>query len=981
MENTFTLKEQDQAMQSGMSQAADTQLPDERYAGKTSPLQSVYRNTIRKSRTDMDSKLTEEDIKEKHNISEEPMPKTKMQQKQADLESELGVEATTPFEGADVKQTDVEPTPFKTVDARAESVDLETAKLMDFDESDSYQMNFSTIQGGDDVSSYIAKMADRNKEQITEARRGIVHDEELRGLAEELGQDPKFLQEVLDRKEGGMFPAEKILAMRQVLEQSAVRLKELAVIINKNPLDISKADEYAFARQFNFHNDFQSQFMGARAEYGRGMRAMGIPTGGDGANDAEHVDSVMEMLNQFGRNNNIKDLANEITMMPSTTAITSMTRARGRGQFKLGFDMLYEVYINSILSGVKTHIINFTGSALRLGMDYIDTKVGYYMGSWNVPESDKIAHGEAMAAFYADTSQFMESWKVAWTAAKTGDPYMGIQRTDNANMRAWDSAEAVKTWGIDPNGLLATQLDFWGTTWRLPTERLMGGMDGFARKMSERHQIAKIAFRKADAIAKRDNLNPDEAGALLQDLMENPTEEMRREAADFGLSVTFQEPLGKWGKKGQNLIQNTPLRWVMPFVKTPANLMKQGFLERTPLGLAFPEYRAKLMDGGAVGQMARARQAVGTGIMSVAYMAAVNGNLTGSRPKDPVLARAMENAGHRFRSIRKSDGKGGYYYMSVDRMEPFAYLWVAMADLAAYKEQTKYMKLGEEDSERVERLEATLMMMFADNTLDRSFMTGTQDLMTYWTDPNKKPNYKENWVNSLIPYAGLRRDITRVLDNKTKRAPDGLEEYLSANLIWLADNVPPRRNSKGDVMKYDSILNPLPTSMHKFDKFDEEMIRIATSVRRTIAPHPNNKLGDVTLTNKEYDTLIVLSRKQITIDGNNWLETVKGYMESPEYEDSFDNAQADNIQRITKMFDDQAGAVLMGVDGVEGAGTLTEFQKEQALRLRDKIQWHSKKFLRAAESQAFEINKAAGYDKTTPGEQWEELKIEFKQGD
>ena len=104
--------------------------------------------------------------------------------------------------------------------------DITNAELKTFKTTDSHQVNFDTIESGDDVTATIAQMAENNKVEIDESRRGVITDELLTGLANDLGQDPNFIKNFLARQEGQALNAETVLASRQMLEQSAIKLKD-----------------------------------------------------------------------------------------------------------------------------------------------------------------------------------------------------------------------------------------------------------------------------------------------------------------------------------------------------------------------------------------------------------------------------------------------------------------------------------------------------------------------------------------------------------------------------------------------------------------------------------------------------------------------------------------------------------------------------------------------------------------------------------
>lgn len=842
--------------------------------------------------------------------------------------NEVSDEVNRPVDGL---TTEIEEKPTiapKKISEESEAQGLGKSKLSDFDTTDSWQMNFDTIETEDEIKSVIAHMAEKNKTQIEEARRGVVSDEQLKGLADDLGQTPEFIQNMLDRKEGEVFNAESVLASRQVLEQSAVKLKGLADKVASG--NASEKEKFAFSRQFQFHEEFMAQFMGMRAEFGRGLRAFGVP---QTTNDIE-LDRMMEVMTQVDRKMDINSLANNISMLESSKAINMNVQSQTMNKIRLGFDTVYEVYINSILSGFKTHYINAAGSVLRMGADMVDTKVAAYMGHWDSPAEDIILKDEWKAGLFADLTGFSESFKVASQVAKTGEPYQGIQKLDNLDMKML----TAENYGVNPDSFLGGSINFIGEVMRSPTERLMGGTDAFFKKMSERSKIARLAYREANAISQRNGLDQEQTLSLLNNLIENPTEAMRREATEHSMEMTFQTPLGDLGQKFQKVVnhKNAPgLRYLMPFIKTPTNLMKQGFLERTPAGFLFEKYRSELMEGGAKGQMARSKMATGTAIATTFYMMAKNGTITGSEPQDREVANARKDAGWRPMSWVVENELGEKEYISYKRLEPFSYIFGVMADMHENLEESQFSFIGEEEDAKLERLLTATTIAMAENTLDRTFMTGVRDFMNAASDPGR---YGKRWwknkINSHVPFAGLRRDLSRIGDD-TIRSSDTIWEYIKANTPLLKADLPASLNSLGQEIKYDAVLNPWPKVTETDNIVLKEAKELAEKTRRSAISKPSNKIGGIELNAKEYHDYVKLSRSDLKADGRNFEETLEYVMFTDSYDKAIDDDKVEMLRNVANKFDSAARLKFMSEEQ-------SVFEKVQTRKLHRAAKYKAK---------------------------------------
>ena len=71
-------------------------------------------------------------------------------------------------------------------------------------------------------------------------------------------------------------------------------------------------------------------------------------------------------------------------------------------------------------------------------------------------------------------------------------------------------------------------------------------------------------------------------------------------------------PLAQLGRDLQSLLnKSAPAKIILPFIRTPTNLLKMGFVERTPLGFVVKKIREEFAAGDERAQLARARMTFG----------------------------------------------------------------------------------------------------------------------------------------------------------------------------------------------------------------------------------------------------------------------------------------------------------------------------------------------------------------------------------
>lgn len=781
---------------------------------------------------------------------------------------------------------------------------ITNAQLKDFKTTDSHQVNFDLIENGEDVTTTLAQMAEVNKSDINEARRGVVSDEMVRGLADDLGQDPKFIQDFLNREGGTAANAETVLATRQLLEQSAIRLKSLSTkIATHQATDLDKA---AFAKQYHFHKQFQQQFMGMRAEFGRGLRAFGTDMG---SMEQAKVNDVMGMV---ANDMSIDKIAAQIATMDTTKGVNQLVQKQDSLWTK-GTKVFAENFISSILSGVKTQVVNTSGTALRLGMDIPDTLTAAWLGR-NLPEGEeKVVVQEAQAKLFGVMNGFRDALHIGAQVAKTAEPYGGIDKLDMLHQKAISSEYL----GFEKDSIAGKMVDTYGTIVRAPLERVMGATDGFFKALSERSQLAGLAYRKVAA----SGLEGDEAKALLKELMENPDPEMIARMEDYALDVTFQKPLGETGQAIQKAVNKSPvLKMFLPFIKTPTNLMKQAFLERSPIAVFSDEYKADVAAGGARAQMAKAKVINGTMMAMTAATLAMNGKMTGSNPRDERLRQARYASGWRPRSFVFENDDGTKEYVSWDRLEPFSYFVGMTVDIVEWQQQTMYDDPDEDADKQAENAVLGLVSAFAVNSLDKTFMTGIQSIMQALDKPQiYGKQYLAGQINAIAPFSGLRRDISKMTDDHVKEAMS-LVEKLKKGLPSENKELPNKLDIFGNDMKFDTVLSPWPTSTSKPDKVMDEVLRVVQETRKVFISRPYNRIGGIKLSAQQYHDLVKNARKDLVISGKNFKETLQDAMSKSMYKNApTDEYRGKILNTIQKKFDNAAVLMMQRDDKVLAA--------------------------------------------------------------
>ena len=792
----------------------------------------------------------------------------------------------------------------ETVDYNMIAEGVRDAEVGNYNDNESYIMNFNTLND-DETRGMIGFLSTRNDENIDAQRRGVMADEALYEMAEILRSDPEFIKETMEMATGTALAPEKMLAMKQ----------NMLLLLN----DIHKlATEYPTAgeegrRKFDHYmktfDKLYGNLKGASAETGRALRVHGIDPGIEQGD--MRPDQLSAILQQESHGLTPEMIARHISMADNARGVSGVIDSARPNIMTKTFDTAYEVFINSILSGVTTHIVNFSGSAIRTGVNVVDTAVAGLIGRGPANPSESIARGEFKAQLFGLTTGWREAFNVSTGVMKTAQKYGDVDKLDSVMHEGFIKAE---TYGMDPEGLGGKSVDWLGTIVRAPTERLMGGTDAFNKYMAERMSLSGQAYSKAVGMQKEMGLNEEQTIILLQEIIANPTEEMKIIAKQDGKMMTFQEELGGGLKKMQQGIQgNRFAKTIIPFFKTPMNLMRQAFVDRSPLGLASQAVRDDIAAGGRRRQMAISKIVTGTMAGSVMTMAAIDGKITGHYSKDKDLRQAQMNAGWQPMSFVINNDDGTTTYASFDRVEPFSYILGMAADLGTISREMELRDISDSEEELYGKLVTAFIVAVGENTMNKSFMTGLRSVMEAVTVGDYKAEmWAKNITNAFTPYSGMRRNAANLIDS-TRRRPDGLMNHWLEQVMFWDQNAAPIIDVQGRTIDKKHLIVPWDPTKLTTNDLDLELLRIAeftgTSAVKSIA----RKINGVTLTPTQQARWAVYSRKELGGDENFPAVTTE-LINSDGYKGAFIDIQIEMLREISKKFDDAGKAWMLQND-------------------------------------------------------------------
>lgn len=513
-------------------------------------------------------------------------------------------------------------------------------------------------------------------------------------------------------------------------------------------------------------------FMGYRTEAGRALQVLQKMQA-----DFRDATAIFEALGS-GTEQAMRDFAQRIAKAPTVEAALSLTRAAYRPTL---WDQFYEYWINGLLSGPWTHLVNLSSNALFNALE-AGTELAAGLISPNVSARAALARVSGQVA------------GLQLGLANAGKAFT----TEEPQLNPTTQVESEKRRAI-PGKM--------GRLVRLPGRALMAE-DEFAKAIAFTGELHRLAMERALATNPR---NPQavfaqELAGLAND---RAAQAQARKAAD---RLTFQTPLGSLGNMGTYWLNRSKVgRVLVPFVRTPTNILKRA-LEYTPAGMTMQQVRDDVLgrNGKRERDLALARMAVGSSAMLGIASVVAQGLVTGAGPDDPRERALWQRTGRKPYSLRVGD-----QWVRYNRFEPVGMLVGVAADMAEIGQA-----LPAKDAETVATM---LMTSVANNLGDKTFLRGITDFAQAYTDPSR---YMAQWAQGLAGTAlpNVAAQAARAGDPYVREARS-LVDTFRARVPGLRDELPKKLDVAGRPIEA-SVVEPLAATPARRDPLAETMLRL-----------------------------------------------------------------------------------------------------------------------------------------------------------
>ena len=681
-----------------------------------------------------------------------------------------------------------------------------------------------------DVMAVIAAHSKVYANEISDEAGKRIQHEATRQMADLIGSSHGRLMKkvlggkILEGKRPGEVAA-NMLAARDLLVWSAQKVDSLAKLLaendNKAMLEagFKSAEELAVTLQRSsaLHAGIQAKVKGAQTEIARTLSAFNIPAEQNLVNQA----IVDQMVQSNGGLDYMRTVASLHVQLASPEKRAKHVRLMNKTGLQKTWDAAYEVWINALLSNPVTHVVNILGnSGHLLGQVPVRGVAAAFARARRAKtgELDGVQGGEATAMVFAIKMAYQDAVRLAGAAFK--NPEMGLAKVEPGR-KFRQKAFSAEAFGM--SGHAGQAFDLAGTLLTMgrgATKGLAMG-DVFFKVLGQRMELYARAYRET-ALEYGDEAGSrmGEFAEALAHRIENPTAEATKASMDFGQLVTFTNDLGTIGKNMQGFSNNAFVRWFIPFLKTPTNILTRAW-EFTPMNMLANNYREALLKGGHHADLARARVALGTATSASIIGMSEKGLITGGGPSDPQLRANLTRHGWQPYSFKIGDR-----YYSYKRVEPFATVFGLTADLWEVTGM-----IGEEDGQK---LVAATILAFTKNVTNKTYMSGLSKIIDVLENPDKQGERALNaFIKSLSP-----RVIAQIekQGDPTVRHVRGMIDAVRQDVPGWSKGLPAKIDLWGRPMVNEigpygtGMINPIYTSKAKPNPVDAEMDRLKFSI-------------------------------------------------------------------------------------------------------------------------------------------------------
>ena len=531
------------------------------------------------------------------------------------------------------------------------------------------------------------------------------------------------------------------------------------------------------------------------------------------------------------------------------------------------WDRLNSLRINFMLSGPNTQIINTVSNFMNMNLLPMEQAMGGALGG----NRQEVMRG--LRQLGATYGSMWNAMKMAARALKEDQTILdqlnkveqdelqqgifGGEKVSFSNIAEFKrTGKSVRSWANLTTTLPSRLLLFSDEFFKQATYsgKLYADLWVAGQKEIADGKLTKDKLTEWIEARSKEAYDPETGAALATTKAGAKLSPHSKAALDIARESTFTTELDGWFASIQAMAIKYPAaRFVLPFVRTPTNLLLATYRRAPGVNLAKKQgkIRQDLRSADpSIKAQARGKIFTGWAVTGVAGFLAHSGIITGSGPSRPQERKELIATGWRPYSIRRENSDGTFSYIPYQRYEPLSNFLGIVADFTEIqKEALLEGKKGEED--RVEDILLGIATAMSENTINKTYMRGLSDFMEAIISPERSfervasgvvKSFSPNIINQLNNDPYLR---------ETRGLLDGLRSAWNTEIGGMA--APRKRNALGEpIFRQTSKAHPFTSSERDPDDIVlNELAAIAQYTGKTFGLPSDRRMG----TNKDFSVV------------------------------------------------------------------------------------------------------------------------------
>lgn len=361
------------------------------------------------------------------------------------------------------------------------------------------------------------------------------------------------------------YGEEEAMALNNFLVSVTNRVQKQHKIMTTNETEMTRA---AFYKSFVLMEAIVSKVVGVKAMGGRLNRVQReVATATDPMD--KQVDALMKNMEMDEELMTMLGKAKFDILQPHQVA--KFTEKVRRGWGRRMYDAFSELYINSLLSAARTHVVNMTSNtamvSLTLSEKYLEATTAAVRGDFAKAGADV---QEAKAMVSGIVSSVSDVFRMMFGSEKVNIKYPEALEAQH-ELAKQKHTPAITAENFDASGALGKFIDMSGST-----VRSVGGMmlkeDKFFKLTNYRMSVNQEAMKRAVAMGK----SSEDIKSIYMTYRNNPDETMVKAAMETANLMTFTKKLEGPLGHAEQFLKTPGLNMFIPFFRTPVNIIKAG---------------------------------------------------------------------------------------------------------------------------------------------------------------------------------------------------------------------------------------------------------------------------------------------------------------------------------------------------------------------------------------------------------------------